>query len=887
MRADRSEVSRRARAATTDPSAARPGNFLRGERGEPGKNGLDGVPGLDGAPGLDGVPGVDGRNGKDGANGRDGRDGKDGAPGERGSIGPPGPQGEIGKRGKQGLPGKPGPPGPPGVCAYKARYNCSLLSQSGTSPEAALLVAPTMIGQDNAVAGDAAVVAGTYERQVSVNEGDNIQLSCAAFGIPKPSYVWRRSHTENLASTILIDIATQLRVTTFPSDQLPLYNVDRVNSGNYQCIASNGVPPAAVKTINLNVNYAPTVRLHPGPSVYRVKLGATLVIQCIVEANPSSFTYWMFGHDLLMSIAPPDADDEQSQLSERRAKKYTITESIGQLLTGAHYSVLTLNITNIGPQELGSYKCVSKNLIGQVAGYALVEDESKVSDLTDQFVESQPTLAFRDHEDSKYRKMILEQGTERLDLTVGWPNHLLELTSNYSTFGNEQRRKVLVDSKREFPFGFDAHNRNLSLESLIRSFNETVPTLIHDSSDMERGSTTSGESVIARVNQSDIATEPNVEIGANIQSGNPTAIDGTDEVELCTAEGVLANQRPPRPNALLLDQIGKPVYVGSVSSDSLNWWSMDSMMRDGSKLMQPNPRYYSTSPRESQVLFEYENMAEMLQDQHQRETDNLTNTSGTTTKPLVKRLHSLKYPIRDSSHLIYGYHFFYVSHKNITNHAQLGGVLRLKDSIEVIAADLESGRHRFLDFVNEMLDKIGNQPMDLGAEYKMNRVELVSDENGVWLVLPTIERSQSRSRLNVSKSAESGGLRVTRRLHVFLLNLPDDRDSDRIAVIYHARMKLDWRMIGQLFVIDGVLYGIKDRNQYSSKLQFAYDLFKCKLLPAEYLNEPHRTFTNHFGNTQMIKYNPNEPKRLYTLDNGNLLWCPVKLMRTDAITFIF
>ena len=94
-------------------------------------------------------------------------------------------------------------------------------------------------------------------------------------------------------------------------------------------------------------------------------------------------------------------------------------------------------------------------------------------------------------------------------------------------------------------------------------------------------------------------------------------------------------------------------------------------------------------------------------------------------------------------------------------------------------------------------------------------------------------------------------------------------------------MKLDWRMISQTFIIDGVLYGIKDRHLYSSKLQFAYDLYKCKLLSTEYLNEPHRTFTNHFGNTQMIKYNPNEPKRLYTIDNGNLLYCPVKLIKTN------
>lgn len=1037
-------------------------------KGEPGRNGLDGLPGLDGAPGLDGIPGIDGRNGRDGIDGRDGKDGKDGQLGERGQPGLPGPAGEVGRRGKPGPAGKTGAPGPPGVCVYRAKYDCALLSTNGSSSSSntnssssnqqyqsqALLLAPTMVGQSSGNDNDA-----NEERQVTVTESDNIQLSCEAFALPKPTYVWHRSDRK---STILLDVATLFKVTSFPGSQLPFVKVDRLQAGTYECVASNGIPPVAKKRINLDVNYAPTIRIYPGPSVYRVELGSSILIECIVEANPSSFSYFMFGSESLMSISPntplqptsslnqaldsgsidgdnklndgfdgtditsPSSDKESSFNVNRKQhrnsihKKYIITESTGQLSTGASYSILTLNITNINRDDLGVYKCISKNLIGQSTGYvwleSLEDDSSLSSDLR--------------AEDLKIRQLILEKSQiyERLDHTIDWPSYLVEREANYSTFGNDHRQQIVNLISRKLsgkPVSDEDSDHTITLlrRPSANKFNqtqqqidttETEQTLPNDKAnsfpeEVDRQSITI-TTTSSLTESTNIQTTQNVDTetstlaikmtsGPSDQQASPIAVskheikdDNSDSdndiFELCRAELIIEQQNKPieRSSIMLLDQVGKPVYLGNMAENSLDWWSLDSKLQqqlqqsgDGTHNTKVDQNqfdlkshYFSTSPNHPDKLFEYESLNDLLKDQQHVVAYNGDNSASEETNkissssPSSHIIHKLKHNMYGNSHLLYGGSFYYVSFLNDSRDMMLSQ--NHLDNLSIVIVDIKKNLYRYVNLNGKLTSAFEDQPMNLDLEYKLNRVELASDENGVWIILPTIEKKSHLMRIpskykdsvsivtmntnnqsnnsqqhynNKSKITKLDNyqgrwqekqkklmqtlpinqlhLSETRRLHVLKLrsniisnenenennnsnidNFAKSNGDDTVGdnspasgynnnnnnnitrmIDYHVSMKLDWRMIGQIFIIDGVLYGIKDRHLYSSKLQFAYDLYKCKLLSTEYLNESHRTFTNHFGNTQMIKYNPNEPKRLYTIDSGNLLWCPVKLIKTN------
>ena len=140
---------------------------------------------------------------------------------------------------------------------------------------------------------------------VSVNEGDNVTLTCKATGKPVPRIVWRRedgqklitnnhkwnttnviSNSDNLqqnsvssneervqgifdSSNPFLTIKTSEPVLFFTEtkvddergEKLRLYRVTRQMMAVYLCIASNDVPPIVSKRVALNVNCKNNIKL--------------------------------------------------------------------------------------------------------------------------------------------------------------------------------------------------------------------------------------------------------------------------------------------------------------------------------------------------------------------------------------------------------------------------------------------------------------------------------------------------------------------------------------------------------------------------------------------------------------------------------------------------
>ncbi|XP_023337946.1 uncharacterized protein LOC111708717 isoform X2 [Eurytemora carolleeae] len=301
-----------------DGRAGLPG--LDGRDGLPGELGLDGVPGrngLDGIPGVDGIPGTPGMAGVPGTNGRDGLKG---STGPRGPVGPVGERGLPGPRGRAGDDGLAGRPGTPGICAWKVAGACDEMEH--------LMIPPSI----------SSTTEGT--RPVIVKERENLKLTCAVSGDPKPVVSWSR--TDNLT---IIDGQT-LRMSNVIGGVLNITHISREHMGTYACVANNGIPPAATQLFMVHVYFSPTVIVRE--QVVGGWAGELLTLECIVEAWPEPVNYW-------------EKDGKLIQVDEN----HEIKQSKGRL---QYKYISTLVLTLRERKDEGTYYCVSKNEIGVTRG---------------------------------------------------------------------------------------------------------------------------------------------------------------------------------------------------------------------------------------------------------------------------------------------------------------------------------------------------------------------------------------------------------------------------------------------------------------------------------------------------------------------------------------
>ncbi|XP_078034227.1 limbic system-associated membrane protein [Augochlora pura] len=172
-----------------------------------------------------------------------------------------------------------------------------------------------------------------------VKEGSNVTLRCAAKGSPEPTITWRREDGK------LIVLPDGKEVSSVEGPSFNISKVNRVHMGSYLCIASNRIPPSVSKRIMLIVHFPPMIWV-PN-QLMGAREGQQLTLECHSEAYPKSINYWTRDKD---EIVPQGGKYEPESLES------------------AYKVHMKLTINAVSSSDFGSYKCVSRNSLGDNDG---------------------------------------------------------------------------------------------------------------------------------------------------------------------------------------------------------------------------------------------------------------------------------------------------------------------------------------------------------------------------------------------------------------------------------------------------------------------------------------------------------------------------------------
>ncbi|KAJ9594897.1 hypothetical protein L9F63_013822, partial [Diploptera punctata] len=177
---------------------------------------------------------------------------------------------------------------------------------------------------------------------VMVPEGGTVKLTCRARGYPMPHVLWRRE--DNAELVIKEPTGIKTRVSSYQGEILKLSKITRSEMGAYLCIASNGVPPSVSKRIMVNVHFHPVIQV-PNQLV-GAPLGTDVTLECYVEASPKSINYWV-------------RDTGEMVISSDKYEVKLISKSLFEVR-------MVLVIRNFQARDVGSYRCIAKNSLGEV-----------------------------------------------------------------------------------------------------------------------------------------------------------------------------------------------------------------------------------------------------------------------------------------------------------------------------------------------------------------------------------------------------------------------------------------------------------------------------------------------------------------------------------------
>ncbi|XP_013135008.1 PREDICTED: lachesin-like [Papilio polytes] len=177
---------------------------------------------------------------------------------------------------------------------------------------------------------------------VMVHEGGTVRVSCRARGQPEPRVMWRREDGSDLV--IRHTNGTKTKVSIYEEAVLAFNKISRSEMGAYLCIASNGIPPSVSKRIVIKVHFHPVIQV-PNQLV-GAPLGTDVTLECYVESSPKSIVYWV-------------RDSNEMVIS---SEKYEVLNT----MLSPFESRMTLSIRRLEKIDLGGYRCIAKNSLGEV-----------------------------------------------------------------------------------------------------------------------------------------------------------------------------------------------------------------------------------------------------------------------------------------------------------------------------------------------------------------------------------------------------------------------------------------------------------------------------------------------------------------------------------------
>ncbi|KAI9553893.1 hypothetical protein GHT06_019163 [Daphnia sinensis] len=256
----------------------------------------------------------------------------------------------------------------------RGRYLCQINTAQAKTQSAYLnIVVPPTI-EDSASSSD-----------VIVREGSDLSLTCQARGSPTPSVKWRREDGRKISTN------KSFSSTEVEGSSLELQKISRLDMGVYLCIASNGVPPTVSKRIYVSVDFPPMVWVPQ--QLVGSPLGATVTIECWLEAHPAALHYWarpdgQVLHDptkyRIESINGVTAAVPQQHMNATWPS-YTVSSNNGfhdkkkniagdapfatpNLNPSSYMTHLKLTIRHLTVRDYGPYRCVAKNPRGETDG---------------------------------------------------------------------------------------------------------------------------------------------------------------------------------------------------------------------------------------------------------------------------------------------------------------------------------------------------------------------------------------------------------------------------------------------------------------------------------------------------------------------------------------
>ncbi|XP_061660085.1 opioid-binding protein/cell adhesion molecule isoform X2 [Syngnathoides biaculeatus] len=161
-------------------------------------------------------------------------------------------------------------------------------------------------------------------KDITVNEGSNINLRCFAVSRPEASITWR--HHSPRGFHTFVTAGEHLELAAITKDQ----------SGSYECIASNGISAPDVRTVQVTVNYPPLISKVRGTGT---AVGHKGVLQCEASAVPRANFEWYKEESRLFNGINGIKIENQGKQS-------------------------LLIFLNVSEEDYGNYTCVAMNPMG-------------------------------------------------------------------------------------------------------------------------------------------------------------------------------------------------------------------------------------------------------------------------------------------------------------------------------------------------------------------------------------------------------------------------------------------------------------------------------------------------------------------------------------------